>query len=188
MTNAVLTFARALDFAAKKHVNQRRKGEAQEPYINHLADVTRLLAAATDGKDTVLVIAGLLHDTIEDTETTFEELETEFGLEVAELVAEVSDDKSLEKGERKRLQIVKAPTKSDRAKMLKIADKTSNLQSIYHSPPTDWNLERRQEYFGWALDVVAGCRGVNEYLEKAFDRAWERGMAPVAEENQLSKS
>ncbi len=176
MSKDIIQFTRALDFAAKKHAHQRRKGELEEPYINHLADVTRLLAAATEGRDTVLALAGLLHDTIEDTETTFDELEAEFGREVADLVAEVSDDKSLPKTERKQLQIEKAPAKSDRAKMLKLADKTSNLHSIIHSPPVDWSLERKREYFKWARDVVAGCRGVNEYLEKEFDRTWRRGM------------
>ncbi len=90
MSKDILQFARALDFAAKKHIHQRRKGELEEPYINHLADVSQLLATATEGRDTVLVLAGLLHDTIEDTETTLDELEAEFGREVVELVAEVS--------------------------------------------------------------------------------------------------
>ncbi len=182
MSKDILQFARALDFAAKKHIHQRRKGELEEPYINHLADVARLLAAATEGGDVVLVLAGLLHDTIEDTKTTFVELEAEFGHEVAELVAEVSDDKTLDKAERKRLQIKKAPAKSDRAKMLKLADKTSNLHSIIHSPPVDWSLERKREYFKWAGEVVEGCRGVNEYLEKEFDRTWRRGMDMLDEE------
>ncbi len=182
MSKDIIQFARALDFAAKKHAHQRRKGVLEEPYINHLADVTRLLAAATEGRDTVLALAGLLHDTIEDTETTFDEIEAEFGREVADLVAEVSDDKSLPKAERKQLQIEKAPAKSDRAKMLKLADKTSNLQSIIHSPPVDWSLERKREYFKWARDVVAGCRGVNEYLEKEFDRTWRRGMELLDQE------
>ncbi len=176
MSKDIIQFARALDFAARKHVHQRRKGELEEPYINHLAEVAQMLAAATEGHDTVLVLAGLLHDTIEDTETTFAELEAKFGREVADLVAEVSDDKTLEKVERKRLQIEKAPTKSDRAKMLKMADKTSNLHSIIQSPPKDWSLERKREYFEWASDVVAGCRGVNDYLEKEFYKAWQRGM------------
>ena len=176
MSNDILQFARALDFAAKKHVHQRRKGELEEPYINHLADVSRLLAAATEVHDTVLVLAGLLHDTIEDTETTFDELEAEFGREVAELVVEVSDDKTLDQVERKRLQIEKAPAKSDRAKMLKLADKTSNLHTIIHSPPVDWDLNRKREYFEWTGEVVEGCRGVNEYLENEFDQTWRRGM------------
>ena len=178
--NPVLLFARALDFAARKHVHQRRKGELAEPYVNHLSDVARLLAAATDGKDIIVVVAGLLHDTLEDTETTFAELTKEFGPEVAELVAEVTDDKSLAKAERKRLQIETAPHKSARARMIKLADKTSNLHSLISSPPRDWSGERIREYVDWAGKVVAGCRGANDYLESEFDRARQRAEAKAS--------
>ncbi len=171
MTNAVLSMTRALDFAARKHTDHRRKGEREEPYINHLAEVARLLADATDGQDLDLVLAGLLHDTIEDTKTTYDELVSEFGTVVADLVAEVTDDKSLEKAERKRRQVETAPNKSDRAKMIKIADKTSNLRSIVASPPADRSPERKRGYFEWARKVVAGCRGVNALLEERFDEA-----------------
>src|SRR5262245_46622826 len=102
--NHVLQFARALDFAARKHIHQRRKGELAEPYINHLSDVARLLAEATNGEDATLVIAGLLHDTLEDTDTTFEELAKEFGRDVADLVAEVTENKTLPKDERSEEQ------------------------------------------------------------------------------------
>ena len=179
LSNALLQVTRALDFAARKHVHQRRKGETAEPYINHLADVARLLAAATDGEDTVLVVAGLLHDTLEDTETGFDELVAEFGSEVAALVAEVTDDKTLSRAERKRHQVAHAPHKSARAKMVKLADKTSNLHSILSSPPVNWSRERKREYFDWARDVVAGCRGSNRYLEQEFDRVWQRGVAAL---------
>jgi (p)ppGpp synthase/HD superfamily hydrolase len=175
--NPVLLFARALDFAARKHVHQRRKGELAEPYVNHLSDVARLLAAATQGEDVTLVIAGLLHDTMEDTETSFDELAKEFGQEVAELVAEVTDDKSLPKPERKRLQIATAPHKSARARMIKLADKTSNLHSLISSPPRDWSGERIRDYIEWASKVVAGCRGVSAYLEQEFETARERVSA-----------
>ncbi len=177
--NPVLLFARALDFAARKHVHQRRKGELAEPYVNHLADVARLLTEATKGEDITVVIAGLLHDTIEDTETTFAELAKEFGPEVAELVAEVTDDTSLPRAERKRLQVEQAPRKSQRARMIKLADKTSNLHSMITSPPKDWSLERRRDYIDWAEKVAAGCRGVNAYLEQEFDRARRRSKAAV---------
>ena len=172
MTNAVLHLTKALDFAARKHIDQRRKGEREEPYINHLAEVARLLADATDGDDLDLVLAGLLHDTVEDTKTTHDELVSEFGAVVADLVSEVTDDKSLEKAVRKRRQVETAPDKSDRAKMIKIADKTSNLRSIAASPPKDWSTERQREYFEWAREVVAGCRGVNDTLEEWFDEAY----------------
>jgi len=179
--NHVLQFARALDFAARKHVHQRRKGELAEPYINHLSDVARLLAEATNGEDATLVVAGLLHDTLEDTETTFDELAKEFGREVADLVAEVTDDKSLPRTERKRLQIEQAPKKSRRAKMIKLADKASNLHSILLSPPKEWSIGRKRDYFTWARKVVDGCRGVNLQLENEFDRAWQRGMQALDE-------
>src|SRR5262245_54643453 len=168
--NPVLLFARALDFAARKHVHQRRKGDLAEPYVNHLSDVARLLAEATKGEDITVVIAGLLHDTIEDTETTFAELTKEFGAEVAALVSEVTDDKRLPKAERKRLQVETAPHKSPRARMIKLADKTSNLRSMISSPPKDWSVERRRDYIDWAAKVAEGCRGVNAQLEQEFER------------------
>lgn len=177
MNENVLLLTRALDFAARKHVNQRRKGLAQEPYINHLAEVARLLAEATEGEDVNLVAAGLLHDTIEDQGVLYEDLVAVFNQDVADLVREVTDDKSLEKHERKALQITHAPHNSTRARMLKIADKTSNLRALTQSPPADWEPERRRGYFTWAREVVAGCRGVNARLEAEFDKAWQAGVS-----------
>lgn len=172
MSNDIVRIARAVDFAARQHVGQRRKGEAAEPYFNHLSEVARLLAEATDGKDPDLVIAGLLHDTIEDQGVTPEEIAAEFGEQVASIVTEVTDDKGLDKAERKRLQVVKAPDKSPQAKALKIADKTANLRAILESPPAHWDIERKRTYFDWAKAVVDGCRGVNLKLEQAFDEAY----------------
>ena len=167
----VLLITRAADFAARAHVMHRRKGNLQEPYINHLAEVAVLLAEATDGRDATLIAAGWLHDTLEDTDTEREELEKYFGDEIASIVAEVTDDKSLPRSERKRLQIEKAPSKSAKARMLKIADKTSNVRALAKSPPMGWRRERSEEYVGWAEAVVAGCRGINSRLEKEFDAA-----------------
>ena len=176
MNTDIIQISRAIDFAARKHVSQRRKGEAQEPYINHLAEVALLLAEATDGDDTGLVIAGLLHDCVEDQGVRVEDLVELFGEDVARLVADVTDDKSLPKAERKQLQVDLTPHKSDRAKMLKIADKTANLRALAVSPPRDWEPERKREYFAWAKNVVAGCRGVNPFLEAKFDEAYHRGV------------
>jgi (p)ppGpp synthase/HD superfamily hydrolase len=162
--------ARAFDFAARRHVHQRRKGEAAEPYVNHLAEVAALLAEATGGDDPVLLIASLLHDTIEDQDVTRDEIAAAFGPEVADLVVEVTDDKSLPKVERKRLQVETTPKKTERAKLLKLADKTSNLRAIVHSPP-QWPLQRQREYVDWAERVVAGCRGASPMLERLFDAA-----------------
>lgn len=182
-SRAVVDLARAFDFAARKHRDQRRKGAAGEPYVNHPAEVARLLAEATRGEDPACVLAGLLHDTIEDTETTREELVREFGEEVAALVAEVTDDKSLPKAERKRLQVEKAPAKSPRAKRIKLADKTSNLRSIVTSPPADWSAQRKREYLEWAERVVAGCRGVDATLEAGFDAALDRARSALGLES-----
>ena len=177
---AVVDLMRALDFAARKHRDQRRKGAGAEPYINHLTEVACLVAEATAGKDPLVVLGALLHDTLEDTQTTRRELTREFGREVAALVSEVTDDKRLHKAVRKRLQIETAPHKSDRAKLIKIADKTSNLRSLVESPPVDWDIRRQREYFAWAQNVVEGCRGVNDQLEAQFEAARRAGLRAVA--------
>lgn len=174
MHHDILKISRAIDFAAKKHVHQRRKGELAEPYINHLTDVARMLAEATEGRDTTLIVAGLLHDTIEDQNVQHEELAQTFSREVADLVLEVTDDMTIAKPERKLLQVAYAPFKSQRAKMLRIADKTSNLNSVLTSAPVHWDLARRREYFEWAKRVVDGCRGVSPHLEALFDEAYAK--------------
>jgi guanosine-3',5'-bis(diphosphate) 3'-pyrophosphohydrolase len=162
---------KALAFAADKHRDQRRKDEGASPYINHPIAVATVLAAEGDVSDEVTLIAAALHDTVEDTETTFEELEEHFGSDVTGLVRELTDDKSLEKAERKRLQIEHAPKLSIRAKQLKIADKICNVRDVSDAPPADWPLNRRRDYLDWAMDVVAGCRGVNTKLDRVFDEA-----------------
>ena len=127
----------------------------------------------------MLVLGGLLHDTIEDTDTTRDELERAFGAEVAALVAEVSDDKSLPKAERKRLQVATAAGKSPRAKMLKLADKTSNLAAIASDPPDGWDAARRLDYVRWARNVVDHCRGVNARLEAGFDEVYAKTLTQL---------
>ncbi len=177
MSAELVLLTRAADYAARQHVGHRRKGERGEPYINHLTEVAVLLADTTGGGDVVLLMGALLHDTIEDTEVTFDDLLEEFGAEVAELVAEVTDDKSLPKQERKRLQVETAASKSHRARMLKIADKTSNLRSLITSPPTGWTDERLSDYVEWAAEVVRSCRGLNAALDAAFDAAYAEARA-----------
>ena len=172
MSEGLVLVARAMEFAAHKHSSQRRKGLTAEPYVNHLAEVARLLAESSGGRDAELVAAGLLHDTLEDTSTTAAELEREFGAGILGLVREVTDDKSLPKPERKRLQVQNAGGKSERARMISIADKTANLRSMLTSPPLGWSRRRCREYFLWAAEVVGRCRGVNAQLEAAFDRAF----------------
>jgi (p)ppGpp synthase/HD superfamily hydrolase len=165
-----ITVLHAAETAARWHVHQRRKGEAGEPYINHLLEVALLVAQATHGQDFNLVIAALLHDVIEDCEIPASAIAAEFGADVAGLVAEVTDDKSLPKLERKRLQIDHAAHASPRAKILKLADKISNLRAMQASPPKGWSSERKLDYVAWARQVVAGLRGTDAGLEAEFDR------------------
>jgi (p)ppGpp synthase/HD superfamily hydrolase len=166
----------AARFAAEKHTRQRRKGAAAEPYINHLIEVAQLVAGALTEPDTDLVIAALLHDTIEDAGVTMEELTERFGHDVAGLVAEVTDDKLLSKEERKRLQIKNAPKKSARAQTIKLADKISNLRAILSSPPVDWTEQRKAEYFDWATQVVDGFTAPNPILKNEFEKTLNERM------------
>src|SRR5262249_34688442 len=156
MTEPATLIMEAADFAARRHAGQRRKGVAGEPYVNHLIEVATLLAEATGGSDATLVAAALLHDTLEDTATEYEELDARFGPQIAALVAAVTDDKSLPKAERKRRQIENAPGATPQAKLLKIADKTSNVRALIVSPPTNWDVVRIADYIDWAEKVVAG--------------------------------
>lgn len=162
---------RAADMAARWHVHQRRKGIAQEPDINHLLEVASLVAEATGGTDPDVVIAALLHDAIEDQDVTSEALASEFGQHVADIVLEVSDEKALPKEERKRKQVENAGKKSHKAKLIKLADKTSNLRTIAISPAADWSVKRKLENIEWAKSVVIGLRGTSPWLEQQFDEA-----------------
>jgi GTP diphosphokinase / guanosine-3',5'-bis(diphosphate) 3'-diphosphatase len=171
MAKEWIAVLRAADAAARWHVHQRRKGAAEEPYVNHLLEVATLVAEATDGKDPELVIAALLHDSIEDQEVPRSVIAEAFGNGVAKLVEEVTDDKRLEKQERKRLQVEHAHKKSQRAKILKLADKTSNLRAIAASPPPEWSVKRRLEYVDWARKVSTGLTGVSKWLEGEFEQA-----------------
>lgn len=173
--NDLPSFLRVLQFAAGKHRDQRRKDPVASPYINHPIAVAEALARVGRVTDPVTLAAAILHDTVEDTETTLEELETLFGPEVRALVAEVTDDKSLPKSERKRLQVEHTPGASDRAKQIKLADKICNVRDVIHHPPPNWTLERRREYLDWSERVAAGCRGVNEALERELDAALQEG-------------
>jgi guanosine-3',5'-bis(diphosphate) 3'-pyrophosphohydrolase len=166
----------AATFAAERHRDQRRKGKDASPYINHPLALASLLAGRGE-HDPTLLMAALLHDTVEDTATSFEDIERAFGAEVADIVREVTDDKTLPKAERKRLQIEHAAHLSRRAKLVKLADKICNLHDMVHSPPTGWSLERRREYFDWAKAVVDPMRGVHPELEALFDREYQRKPA-----------
>jgi GTP diphosphokinase / guanosine-3',5'-bis(diphosphate) 3'-diphosphatase len=161
----------AISFAADKHRNQRRKDHQASPYINHPIAVATVLASESNVNDDALLIAAILHDTVEDTETSFEDLEIAFGIKVADIVREVTDDKALPKATRKELQIEHAPHASSQAKQIKIADKICNIRDILNSPPSDWSEDRKLKYLEWASKVVNGCRGVNPQLDIVYDAA-----------------
>ncbi len=165
---------RAAAFAAHKHRDQRRKDSNGSPYINHPLALARILVEEGGINDSAVVAAALLHDTIEDTATEHQELRGQFGQGVADVVAEVTDTKWLKKGSRKRLQIAKASKASDSAKLVKLADKIANLRDIIGSPPADWSLGRKQEYFDWAKKVVDELRGTNARLERKFDALYRQ--------------
>lgn len=159
----------ATAFAAEKHRNQRRKDEDASPYINHPIALASVLVNEAGIDDAVVIAAALLHDTIEDTATTPEELFETFGELIAGIVIEVTDDKTLQKAARKRLQVEGAPYLSRQAKLVKLADKICNLRDVRRRPPTTWSLERQREYLDWSKSVVKGLRDVHSRLEDLFD-------------------
>ena len=162
----------ALAFAADKHRRQRRKDPEASPYINHPISLARVLSVEGRVRDVKVLAAAVLHDTLEDTETTYEELHERFGQTIAAVVREVTDDKTLQPPERKRLQIEHAAQLSRRARLVKLADKTCNLRDLITNPPHDWQLQRRRDYFDWAKRVVDRIRGTDKKLERAFDDAY----------------
>lgn len=166
---------KALRFSADKHRHQRRKDVAQSPYINHPIEVVQLLWEVGGVREDAILLAAILHDTIEDTEARPEEIREAFGEAVMGFVMEVTDDKSLPKQERKRLQVETAPHKSYGAKLIKLADKACNVRNLVTTPPRDWSLERRQEYLLWTEQVVAGLRGTNPALEAYYDHELASG-------------
>ena len=172
---------KALEFAARKHRDQRRKDREASPYINHPINLVNLLWNTAGVTDPVVVMAALLHDTVEDTATTFAELRQEFGEEVEQLVREVTDDKSLPKQERKQRQVEHAAHLSQKAKWVKLADKISNLRDIIGSPPADWSSDRKREYFVWAKQVVDQLRGAHPQLEAVFDDVCQQGMSQLGD-------
>jgi GTP diphosphokinase / guanosine-3',5'-bis(diphosphate) 3'-diphosphatase len=164
----------ALSFAAERHCTQRRKDRSASPYINHPIALTRVLSVEAQIQDPIVLCAALLHDTVEDTGTTAQEIAERFGQSVCTVVMEVTDDKCLPKSERKRLQIEHAGQVSEPARLVKLADKICNLRDVADNPPVDWDLARCQAYFDWAFEVVGRIRGTHAGLEAIFDEVFAR--------------
>ena len=177
----VALLLKALSFSAEKHRNQRRKDRDASPYINHPIAVANVIANVGGVTEATTLAGAILHDTIEDTETTPEELERIFGRKIRLLVEEVTDNKALPKAERKRLQIEHAPHLTPPAQLIKLADKICNIVDVTSSPPANWSVERRREYLDWTERVVAGCRGRNRALERHYDELLRRGRQALQE-------
>ena len=178
--NTLNKLLEAASFAAQRHTGHHRKGSNSEPYINHPLEVANLLANVGGVDDIDVLIAAILHDTVEDVGVTKEELAERFSDHVAGMVLEVTDDKSLPKAERKRRQVEHAPHLSFGAKLIKLGDKISNITDVTTNPPADWSLERRREYIDWGEAVVAGLRGTNAGLEAKFDKLVADARAALA--------
>ena len=168
--SGIKELVKAINFASIKHTDQRRKDERKTPYINHPVGVMHILCEEGGVTDVPTLMGAVLHDTVEDTDTSPEEILQEFGEEVAKIVAEVTDDKKLPKAERKRLQVVNAPHKSEKAKLVKLADKLYNLRDLNKGTPEGWTEERVQEYRLWASRVCTGLTGTNSMLEGSLLR------------------
>ncbi len=169
----------AAHFAADKHRDQRRKGVRNTPYINHPLEVAERLNRVGGVEDPAILAAAILHDTIEDTETTKAELERLFGVEIAQLVHELSDEPGLTWQERKRLEIDHAWHLSPTAKLIKLSDKTSNVADTVSNPPGEWTLSRRRDYLEFAQLVADGCRGVNAALDREFEAVMAAARARI---------
>lgn len=174
LSSVLITYTKCVNFAAVKHRNQRRLDSDKTPYINHPIGVAQILTAEGGVTDFQVIQAAILHDTVEDTDTSFDEVEREFGYTVRRLVEEVTDDKALPKAERKRLQIEHAAGASPQAKLVKLADKIYNLRDLQRCRPEGWTEQRCREYFSWAKKVCKGLRGTNRALEDILDEIFKQ--------------
>jgi guanosine-3',5'-bis(diphosphate) 3'-pyrophosphohydrolase len=172
MSEDIALILKALEFASHKHRDQRRKDANASPYINHPIALANVLARDGGVTEDVVLAAAILHDTLEDTQTTPAELRDIFGEKIAGIVGEVTDDQNLPKADRKRLQIEHAAGISREAKLVKLADKICNVRDVADHPPAKWDLARRREYFEWAKAVVDRIRGTHPELERRFDEAY----------------
>jgi guanosine-3',5'-bis(diphosphate) 3'-pyrophosphohydrolase len=177
--NSLKNIVSALDFAARKHRDQRRKDHAASPYINHPISLVSILVIEAGISDPNVIVAAILHDTIEDTDTTPEEIERHFGQKIKTIVEEVTDDRSLSRDVRKELQVKHASHLSTEAALVKLADKIANLRDLQCSPPLNWSCERKQDYFDWAEKVVKNINDPHPRLMEIF--------SSTIHQNNLSK-
>jgi (p)ppGpp synthase/HD superfamily hydrolase len=173
---------RALEFATEKHKDQKRKNKSRDAYIVHPVEVMNILKDC-GVTDTATLCAALLHDTVEDTGTTSEELVENFGQDVCTIVLECTDDKSLAKVDRKKAQIEHAKHISDKGKLVKLADKLSNIGSLTNDPPARWSEEVVTGYVRWGFAVCEGLFGVNDKLDEKMKAVFQQfGVTSVTQE------
>lgn len=166
----------AIAFAADKHRHQRRKDAAATPYINHPIGLMNILCNEAGVTDCVVLMGAVLHDTVEDTDAELADLERQFGPAVADVVRQVTDDKSLPQEVRKQEQVAHAAVATPAAKLVKLADKIHNLRDLVKSPPENWSMERRREYCHWGKQVVDQMRGTHAGLEELFDAIYAEAI------------
>jgi guanosine-3',5'-bis(diphosphate) 3'-pyrophosphohydrolase len=172
MSRAVL---RALDFAAVRHADQRRKGEGGAPYVNHLIEVAMLLAEVGGVEDEEILVAAVLHDVVEDTPTSIDEVGDRFGERVKHIVRSVTDDKSLPRTERRRLVLEHLVHADVSTKLVKLADLSSNM----NMPPAEWSRERLLAYVEWSSEAARLCAGVCAALDELYRERLTRVRASL---------
>lgn len=171
---------KALQYASIKHKGQIRKGRDRAAYINHPIAVANTIINVGKIEDENTIIAALLHDVIEDTDTTEQDISEAFNSEIAQIVLEVSDDKHLSIEERKALQIKNAPHLSDEAKIIRVADKICNIRDVIDFPPITWNKKRKIIYLNWTRNIVDQIRNTNISLETLFDKYYTEGISKIS--------
>ncbi|MFZ9848658.1 MAG: HD domain-containing protein [Flavobacteriales bacterium] len=167
MANLQLLF-KALNYSAEQHKAQRRKGMESVPYINHPIKVTNIITQFIPDASDDLICAAILHDVVEDTDATIDDIKNKFGDAIASIVQEVTDDKSISKAESRRKQIENAPKLSYNAKIIRVCDKISNVRDICGENIPDWDYKTKIEYLNWAEQVVYALDKFHEELQFAF--------------------
>lgn len=170
MSKELCMVLRAAFFAGEKHKDQRRKDANQTPYINHPLEVAFILMEEGGVTDAATLAAALLHDTIEDTNTTREELALIFGREISDLVVELTDLKTTAPEIKKQSELEHAKHLTPKAKLVKLADKTANIRDLVTMPPADWDLRRKKDYFDFAHEIAEITGEVSPELLAVFMR------------------
>ncbi|EFO18322.1 hypothetical protein LOAG_10172 [Loa loa] len=168
-TDGISLIIEAVDLAARRHRQQRRKDAAQTPYVNHPIGVAYILTSEGQITDTTTIIAAILHDIVEHTKTTDEEIRKMFGDEIADIVKECTMVRSMKREARMKSELEKASKLSHKAKLVQLADKLNNIRDIERGTPLGWTKQHVTEYIIFAKDLLSKIRGIHGPLESALD-------------------